>query len=500
MATQAPPEAVRTNSAWADRSIVIGLGAALAFLGLWVSWSQFPGVWTNDRNNGWVIAALTLWLLWRDRVTFGAAGAAQPAAVVLVGLFSLAWLGAVVMSIDVVHLALVPTILLAWLYAVNGRIAAGKALQVAALFALALPVWEVLIPLLQGMTVLVNTALIAVVRLPAKVEGSLILLEAGTLHVANSCAGFNYLMSGLTLGAAYAFLFTKRWQSRLKIVLVAGSVAIVGNWFRVFGLVLVGHFTKMQSSLMEDHVAYGWIIFAASMPLFFKIASRIERQESTIDVAQAPDDNRSATGGIRTVILATGAALIGPLLFMGLSAAQPDVSPSKQPSGIAQVAELSAAVAEETVWKPAFAQYVHHQVFTGDVDSSTIQIDNFTYRVADRSGEMIGGGNRLAADSLIVREAMLGPLDEQLRMVRESVVRTGRTEGRLAWYWYEVGSSDTPSSARARLLQLWAFLTRNPQAGITVVSAACEDGNCTRAREALFRVVTGKAMPVSRSP
>lgn len=484
---------------WTDPRIVIGLGATLAFLGFWVSWTQFPSVWTNDRNNGWVIAALSLWLLWRDRTTYLGAGVSQPAALVLIGLLSLAWFGAVVMSIDVVHLALMPLVLLAWLYAVNGRVAAEQALQVAALFALALPLWEVLIPVLQGMTVLVNTALIAVVRLPAKVEGSLIHLEAGTLYVANSCAGFNYLMSGLTLGAAYAFLFARRWQSRLKIVLVAGGVAIVSNWLRVFGLVLVGHFTKMQSSLMEDHVAYGWVIFAAAMPLFFMLASRIERRESAIESTPALDVTGSATATLRTVLPATGAALLGPMLMMGLSAAQPQVLPATSPSGIAKIAEFRAADPMTTTWQPAFEQYVQHQVFTGRMDSSTIQVDHFSYRVADRSGEMIGGGNRLAADSLVIRDALLGPLDEQLRMVREAAVRTDRTEGRLAWYWYVVGSSDTPSSARARLLQLWAFLSRNPQAGITVVSTTCDNGDCTKAREALYRAVTGKVIPVSKS-
>src|SRR5690606_8194014 len=33
-------------------------------------------------------------------------------------------------------------------------------------------------------------------------------------------------------------------------------------WIRIFILILVGYHTEMESSLMEDHETFGWIVFA----------------------------------------------------------------------------------------------------------------------------------------------------------------------------------------------------------------------------------------------
>lgn len=476
---------------------------AILFLALWTSWSRFPAVWTNDRSHGWVIGGLCLWLLWRDRAEFKRVNPAPAYAIPLLFALSLLWMFAVALSAQAVHLGLAPLILLAWLLAVRGGRSAGHGVQIAALFMLAVPVWEALTGILQKLTVLANNLLLFVTRIPARVEGTMIHLPAGSLHVANSCAGINYLMSGLTLGACYAFLFTAQWRTRLKIVVAAGAVSILSNWIRVFGLVCIGYATDMRSSLMKDHVVYGWIVFAVFMPLFFHLARRIE----LADASKGTVTVRAATPSLEVppkarLSAAIFAAVSGPALYFFLSSTQRPAVLTTEPSGVAIPVSLAAAPSarDTTSWEAGFSGADSHLSGVATVSGTVVQVDRFVYGAQDQSSEMIGGGNAIAVDSAVAGRSIIGPLDDQLRTVIEVVIRTPDQQGRLAWYWYSVKGVSTSSSARAKLLELWAFLGRSPSSEIIVLSAACSNRNCLPARSALFKAATGREMPAARQP
>ena len=476
---------------------------AILIVALWTSWSRFPAVWTNDRSHGWVIGGLCLWLVWRDRAEFKRVDPAPAYAFPLLFALSLLWMFAVALSAQAVHLGLAPLILLAWLLAVRGERSASHGVQIAALFMLAVPVWEALTGTLQKLTVLANNLLLFVTRIPARVEGTMIHLPAGSLHVANSCAGINYLMSGLTLGACYAFLFTTQWKTRLKIVLAAGAVSILSNWIRVFGLVVVGYVTDMRSSLMKDHVVYGWIVFAAFMPLFFHLARRIELKDAskgTVTVrAVVPELTVPSKARLSTAMLA---AISGPALFLLLAACQRPASLTTETRGVALPVsvEATSSTHDTTSWEAGFSGAERHLSGVTTVSGTVVQVDRFVYGAQDQPSEMIGGGNAIAVDSAVAGQSIVGPLDDQLRTVIEVVIRTPDQQGRLAWYWYNVKGVSTSSSSRAKLLELWAFLRRSPSSEIVVLSTPCSNRNCLPARSALFKAATGRDTPAARQP
>jgi exosortase len=481
------------------------LSLLLVFFGFWVSWSRFPSVWTDDRNNGFAIAALTLWVSWRDRALLTRNGPKRDWALPLLFALSVLWMLSVAMSAQTVHITLLPVILLTWLFVVRGEKAARYGAEVAFLFSLALPIWGLLIPLLQALTVVVNRGLLLVTQIPARVEGSLIHLQAGTLHVANSCAGFNYLMVGLTIGACYAYLFTSEWKTRVKIILVAGAITIVSNWLRVFGLVVVGHVTNMRSSLMNDHVLYGWLIFAASVPLVFYVSGRIEHADRghghSHTVADLTSADRSAKQGVEPhenrLALPLVAALSGPILLFVLGAVQPQASMSEVVPGVALSDRFTADSLAIGSWTPAFDGERTHRRGTLTLQGTPVQLDRYLYAVGEDRAEMIGSENYLAADSVVATESLVGPLDDRLRMAREALLRTSDGNGRAVWYWYSVSGVVTPSPLRAKLLELWSFLSRKPASELTVLSAPCTAGDCRLARQALYHAASGRTIPSS---
>lgn len=498
MTSSAIPSATR-SSGRAGAGVVLDVLSILAIvLALWASWRRLPAVWTNDRSHGYAIALLCLWVIWRDRTELRRLDPPVPGAALLLLGVSLLWMVAVSLSAQVVHLALAPVIMLIWLLVVRGERAARYGLQIVAAFFLAVPVWEALTAPLQMLTVLANTALVFVTRIPARIEGTMIHLSAGTLQVAYSCAGINYLMSGLTLGAGYAFLFTTPWRTRLKIVLAAGAVSILSNWVRVFGLVVIGHVTDMRSSLMQDHVVYGWIVFAAFLPLFFHFARRIEVKDAakgSLTVRHSGhDEPRPAP---RRLAVATSAAMFGPLAYLLLSQSQQSTAATAEASGVSMPVSYTAVSPAALPWRAEFSGEERHLAGSLQVEGLTVQVERFIYARQEQSAEMVSGENRLAADSLIAGEGVAGPLDDKLRSVREVAVRTPDTNGRLVWFWYHVSGVDTPSANKAKLLEFWAFLKRKPSSEIVVMSAPCAMRECVAARKALFRAATGREMPGS---
>ncbi len=256
-------------------SPVAPYGALLVMLaGFSSSLASFPATWNDARAHGYVVAAFSAWLLWRDRELLDESGELFAPAVVGLVCASLIWLLATVSGIRVVHQAMLPVVATLWATATYGRRGIYVVGSASLVFCLAVPFWEVLLSTLQFLTVAVNSVGVKALGLRAEISGEQIRFPFGTLEVAQSCAGLSYFMSALTISALYGQMFLSSLRGRLLAIGVAVGLAIVSNWVRVFGLVLIGYRTRMESPLMKEHATYGWLIFAAVMFVFFALASR----------------------------------------------------------------------------------------------------------------------------------------------------------------------------------------------------------------------------------
>lgn len=503
------PDISHSSARGAGReAVVLATALTASVLAYAESWSRFPTLWTGDRTHGFAIALLCGWMLWRDRERLTSRGTPQRWGLAVVFSASLVWLLAVAMSIQAVHLLVAPVILVGWSFAALGERSGQTALRIAAFFLLAMPLWEALLGPLQWLTVLVNRSLIALTGVPAAVSGTAIKFATGTLVVAYSCAGLNFLMAGLTLGAAYAVLFVSDGKTQLKIIGLAAGVSIVSNWLRVFGLVLIAYATDMRSSLMQDHVLYGWLMFGGSLPLFFMGASRIERA-AAVRLTVAPQSDHAVTnitppaasaafvGRAVAVALATAAALVGPLLLYGLQSSAPTLTVPARAPGVAWSAVQGAPPsANVRLWQAGFRNASERRSELISSDGRILQVDRFIYGQQRQGAEMISSENQVANDSLLVGEGSIGPLDAQARIVREAYVRDG-TQVRVVWYWYRSAGVETASPMRAKLLELWAFFSRRDASEIVAVSTTCSEPTCVSSRNTMFLAVTGRPMAPS---
>jgi exosortase len=496
----------------------------------WVSWRSLPAVWAQNRGHGVFAVLLSAALLWRDRHRLRTAQGPEPRALAMIGALTIIWLAGVIISAQAVHLSIVPLVCLAWAAAVFGNRTLAPLAPAAAAFSLALPVWEVLIWPLQMATVLVNRLLIALTPITAEIDGTSIHLPAGTLIVADSCAGLNFLMAALLIGTAYAMYFERAWHTRWRLVAMSAGFALVANWVRVFGLVVLAHVTEMQSSVIKDHATYGWIIFALAMALFFRIAERlttstgdgrlplsagVPAEEPPRNAADAPMSSRTALAAV----VATMVAGLGPTTLLVVNASRSTALTLSRSNFAGASGWTTRSISPAAIsWRPAFSGASVHVAEEWAYGGDTVQVDRFVYGEQRQGRELVSDANVIAAPRDILVDQLVGPLDASLRMVREAAIResssftpprppgpvdTGAgdppeaaepekaTDLRLAWYWYRVAGIDTPSPTRAKLLEVIAFARRSAPSEVIVASTRCSGTTCSAAQERLRRLVGG---------
>lgn len=492
--------------------VLVLIPSFLAYVRVWDGGGTYP--------HGWVILGLCLYLVWRDRgVLQRGTGGIALALVPLAGA-SLLWFVSMVMEVQVGHLFAIPFLLLGWGVVVYGWAGVRALAPVAATFLLAVPLWEVFTRPLQTATVLVSGAVVRLLGIEAVIQGDTITIQYGTFLVEGSCAGLGYFLTGLVVGVCYAHLFMRSWGGRVAVVALGAGLAILSNWVRVGSLVVIGEATEMQSSLMASHGNYGWVLFSISLIPFFLIAQRMERWDrkwakagggtgpqdadrqgaageagsaegQAAPVGDPAGDTDAATRKTRDAalsaraLLATGAAALGPLLYYGLGALP---SAEMEPGSFLarEGGWAETAVTSPVTWQLEYPDPdLRRQIAWSSGDTATVFTDRLVYRDQEQGRELVNSLNRIAPDSLILRERTVGPVDARGRSVREAWVQ-GDQGVVLTWYWYRVAGAETASGARAKLLELVAFVTRRQQAELVTVSAPCGEDDCEPAARALL--------------
>lgn len=144
---------------------------------------------------------------------------------------------------------------------------------------LALPLWDFSNGLFQLASLKATELFLGLSPIPHYVEGFRIELASGVFLVDAGCSGLRYMVSAVAISFLYAYLYFRTWRARVVCVGSLLSLALFGNWLRIFLIVLIGYATDMQSPLVNDHATFGWIIFAVLLVLWMVAMRRLEYQK-----------------------------------------------------------------------------------------------------------------------------------------------------------------------------------------------------------------------------
>ncbi|MDB5719039.1 MAG: xrtA [Sphingomonas bacterium] len=124
------------------------------------------------------------------------------------------------------------------------------------------PAGEELVPMLQTLTAKMCMALLALVGVPAHIEGVFITISNGYFEVAEACSGVKFLVAMAAYSALVANVCFRSALRRTLFVAAALALPIVANGLRAWGTIYVAHLTDSDFAAGFDHVVYGWVFFA----------------------------------------------------------------------------------------------------------------------------------------------------------------------------------------------------------------------------------------------
>lgn len=141
------------------------------------------------------------------------------------------------------------------------------------------PFWGALAVPLQSLSVYVVTAIMGLTNIPVYVENEFVTIPAGVFEIAEGCSGLRYVIVSAAISSLYIFLYLKTFRSAFIFTAVSLLGALVTNWLRIAALIVIGHETDMQSSLMTDHNNFGWYIYIPVAIFQFYIGRKLEDRE-----------------------------------------------------------------------------------------------------------------------------------------------------------------------------------------------------------------------------
>ncbi|MFC5510944.1 exosortase A [Massilia jejuensis] len=332
---------------------------AAAFVALlvlyWSTAVSMVAVWNSSDTfaHGYVIAPISLWLIWRRREVFARIPAAPywPALGMLAlcgGAWLLARAGEVQVVMQYAFVAMFPAVALA----VLGRRLAG-ALAFPLLFLLfAVPFGEAFVQPLINFTADFTVAAVRATGIPVLRNGTLFELPTGNWSVVEACSGVRYLISSITLGCLYAYLSYRSIKRRVMFIALSVVVPIIANGLRAYMIVMIGHMSGMELATGVDHLIYGWLFFGLVMFIMFWIGS-YWREDEAIPAPAGAASQAAATPSAGSVAgVAIGAVLVAAL-WPALGAVSDKAAYNPAPVRL-DGARLASAPAGAPAWSPEF--------------------------------------------------------------------------------------------------------------------------------------------------
>ncbi|MDI9245581.1 exosortase A [Marinobacter sp. CHS3-4] len=471
---------------------------AIVFFPEWVAYFE---LWDTSivYAHGFLVSGAILFLLILKRAEISALRP-NPSLKAFLALLSLCAIMLIAKAADIktISLLAVPFIIVSWGWTIWGFDYVRKVGVPVLLLVLAAPIWDDMSPLFQAITVFFNRILLDLVNIPAEIREFYITIPEGTFFVAGGCSGVRYLMVALFLAPFYGYLYYRNFNRSLLLTLIAGFLSMLANWVRVFGIIVAGHVTNMESSLIEDHELFGWFTFVVLclIPLIF-ISRALEPEESNAPAAESAANSVKNEPSVRKnayfAVLASVLVLAVPAVFYSQTVLFENKNEQWHPDLPISNSNWRGPLRFAEVWRPSFvnADISENLMFVSD-DLKRVQFSLVGYRTQDQNKELIFYQNRLFDDGWRQLDSTTRALNRPNAFNIEEVTETmllNESSGDtvLVWSWYELDNYASRSRLKIKLLGGLQALSGDSTGAFLALAGQCEGftlETCTAQREA----------------
>jgi exosortase A len=438
----------------------------------WETFSKMASVWSNSENfsHGWLIAPISIWLVWQHRHRLKATTwNVSWWGCLAIALCALAWLAGELAGVSVVKSIAVVLIIPSsiWLF---GGWKVLKLILFPLLFLLCMvPAGEGLTPILMEHTATFTVWAVQASGIPIFREGMHFTLPTGQWSVVEACSGLRYFIAALILSLLFAYLNFTSVKRKLVFIVSCLLLSILANWVRAYLIVMLGHLSNMKYGVGDDHIIYGWIFFGIVMMLIFWVGGKFGDKTTDVPVETTPRVigasflNWSITG----VIAFACAALILVGAIVAPSGAR-NFAPSRtalsQLQSILKIEPLTGFVVPTKFDDPL-------ERIQGRLPSET-KLEIVYFARQDENKDMLAYGQRLLPEvsSSFVELTKGAQSDLKLDIGRpsEHIVRIG-AERWVLLQWFVIGDTAVGSVYAVKVMRLLNLLRGQGDHSFSVV-------------------------------
>ena len=410
-------------------------------------------------SHAYLVPFISAYLLWdasrQDKLTPHFSVGYLAFAATLSALMCLAYLA----QLNLVFRILFPSALIAYTAALFRP--TFPALMPPAMLYFVAPIWGALsIPLQKLSTNAVGT-IMALSPVPTYVNGNFIQIPLGGFEIAGGCSGLRYFIVSVAIGAIYCYLNLRTFRSYVALMLTAVIGAIVVNWLRIVGIILIGHYTSMQSPLIENHNMFGWYLYIPFLFGLFALGHVLQNREQPIERSNFSKQHTS--GPIRSNLRISNVAISFTVLVV-ISTSTLDYL-TDYPGSISTLQQTHAIPAKygPNITDPSF------------IESETIAIgqeevlqQRFFFEGSSDSNKATYYLNTFLPESL--------SLVEERSHAARNILLTTAVDGSLGVvaYSFKTGTKSTSSRRKHRLFRLLQALKLDRSSAVTWLYAPCD--------------------------
>lgn len=335
---------------------------------------------------------------------------------------------------------------------------------------MAMPFWTILTPFLQTITVKAVSILASTSSLTVLVEGNYFTIASGVVHVEGGCSGLKYFMSSITLALVSSSLGKRRLSISLASIVIAAMLAVLGNWIRVFILLLVAYFKGIEHPLMSDHDALGWIIFALVLAPWLYIDTHLDKAGRN---KNTPLPNSSPTQlPNRQILFALGTFLtlitIPQLLIQSprFEQNQSIVLPTETHSNIQKITKTST-------WKPSYPATPNSSSASYIIEGEVLDVTVLSYAISGDTEMATSTNSPFNKDiwQLVSDNSWQSNTDKRIK-IRIAQAKSNK-EHRVVYYWYRHGEQFANTIYSSKLAQLLSVYDNVFSSQLFAISKKC---------------------------
>ena len=466
-----------------DNKIFLQLTLTIVAIPLifWPDTVTFFIAWANNStyHHGFFIFPISLWLIYRQKRFISSSEAIpEPRVLIVLAAFLLLWFLSYVSGTNVTQQFALVALIPISIWILFGRELLKIVIFPVTFLFFMIPVGAILVPPLMEATADLTVSMIQLSGIPVYRDGLYFTLPTGNWSVIEACSGLNYLVASLTLGMLYSYLTYRSLKKRALFILAIALFSIIANGLRAYGIVIIGHLTKMEHGTGGDHEFYGWLFYGFFVFWFFYLGNIWADQPLSVR-AESSERTQTKSLGRSTIgfYIVIFAAMIS-VQVLAKQATEFDES-SLESIQIKLPDNFEAWQYSQSLklgWKPQLVGSNIIDTRSYNLDGDLVQISLGYYPWQSQGSEAVGWGNRVVGSEsewIVNRKDRLNYNDYS---VIETEI-TAQEKKLLIWNWYLVGNWVTSDPRIAKVLNVLNIVLhqRNDAAFLTLATPVTQN-------------------------